>query len=426
MKSKGFILALAAIAAVVVLGAMYMSFQKNNRVQAETAKLPPIGENEIDPAVWGKHYPRTYDSFLRGKETGVSTKYGGSDPFDKAKQQPEMKTLFAGYGFGEEYFEERGHFYALIDNSKITPARRKAGAVCLYCKSPEIPSLLAKYGDKFGSYTYEEMYKQVKFSIGCSDCHDPKTMGLRITRPALDEALKERGKDWRQASRQEMRSLVCAQCHVEYYFTKDPKKVTFPWDNGFTADDMEKYYGPYEKPIHVDWTHPQSGTKLLKAQHPDYEYSQGGVHNAAGVSCSDCHMPYMREGNVKVTSHWWVSPNRTINQSCTQCHRESEEWLKNRIVYYQDKNFEALRRAGELNVQAIKEIEAASKTEGVDQKLLEQARSLHRSAQWRWDYMSAENSMGFHNPQEGMRTLSKSIDLAHQAIDAARRARGTQ
>lgn len=426
MKSKGFILALAAIAAVVVLGAMYMSFQKNNRVQAETAKLPPIGENEIDPAVWGKHYPRTYDSFLRGKETGVSTKYGGSDPYDKAEQQPEIKTLFVGYGFGEEYFEDRGHFYALEDNRKITPARRKAGAVCLYCKTPAIPGLLAKYGDSFGNYTYEEMLKEAKFSIGCSDCHDPKTMELRITRPALDEALKERGKDWRQASRQEMRSLVCAQCHVEYYFTKDPKKVKFPWDNGFTADDMEKYYGPYENPIHVDWTHLQSGTKLLKAQHPDYEFSQGGTHNAAGVSCSDCHMPYMREGNVKVTSHWWVSPTRTINQSCTQCHRESEQWLKDRIHYIQDRTFEALRTAGQLNVQAIKEIEQSAKTAGVDRKLLEEARSLHRSAQWRWDYMSAENSMGFHNSQEGLRTLSKSIDLAHQAIATARRARGTQ
>ena len=425
MKSKGFILALVAIAAIVVLGAMYMSFQKNNRVQAETAKLPPIGEKEIDPAVWGKHYPRTYDSFLKGKETGVRTKYGGSDKFSKAEQQPEMTTLFAGYGFGEEYNEERSHFYALEDNSKITPARRKAGAVCLYCKSPAIPGLLAKYGDDFGKFTYEEMYKQVKFSIGCSDCHDPKDMSLRITRPALVEALQRIGKDWKLASRQEMRSLVCAQCHVEYYFNKE-KKVIFPWDKGWTADQMEEYYGNYQNTIHVDWTHPQSGTKILKAQHPDYEFSQGGVHAAAGVACADCHMPYERVGNVKVTSHWWVSPTRTINKSCTQCHREGEEWLLSRIHYYQDRNFEALRRAGTLNVEAIKEIEKSSKSAGVDPKILEEARALLRSSQWRWDYMSAENSMGFHNTQEGMKNLSKSIDLAHQAIAAARRARGAE
>ncbi len=426
MKFRGLVLALAALAAVVVLGAMYMSFQNNNQVREERAKLPAIGENEIDPAVWGKHYPRTYDSFLKGKETGVSTKYGGSNKFDKAKEQPEMKTLFAGYGFGEEYFEERGHFYALEDNKNITPARRKAGAVCLYCKSPAIPGLLAKYGDSFGSYSYDEMYKQVKFSIGCSDCHDPKTMALRITRPALVEALQRQGKDWKLASRQEMRSLVCAQCHVEYYFTKDPKKVTFPWDKGWTADQMEEYYGEYGKTIHVDWVHPQSGTKMLKAQHPDYEFSQGGTHNAAGVSCADCHMPYIREGNVKLTSHWWVSPTRTINQSCTQCHREGEEWLKSRVNYIQDRNYEALRKAGELNVQAIKEIEKSSKSQGVDQKLLEKARAVHRSAQWRWDYMSAENSMGFHNSQQGLSTLSKSIDLAHQAIDIAQKARRTE
>nr|WP_315988367.1 ammonia-forming cytochrome c nitrite reductase subunit c552 [Desulforamulus aquiferis] len=332
-----------------------------------------------------------------------------------------MKTLFAGYGFGEEYFEERGHFYALEDNEKIAPARRKAGAVCLYCKSSEVPGLLAKYGDQFGDLTYDEGRSQVTHSIGCTDCHNPETMALRITRPALEDALTRRGQDWKLASRQEMRSLVCAQCHVEYYFTSDPRKVTFPWDKGFTAEQMEEYYGSYEQPVHVDWEHPQSGTKLLKAQHPEYEFSQGGTHNAAGVSCADCHMPYMREGNTKVTSHWWVSPTRTIQQSCTQCHRESEQWLLDRVHYIQDRQFEALRRAGNLNVQVIQEIEKSSQESTVDAALLEEARALHRSSQWRWDYMSAENSMGFHNSQEGLRTLNQAIDLAHRAIDTARR-----
>ncbi|RYD06324.1 hypothetical protein N752_05370 [Desulforamulus aquiferis] len=284
-----------------------------------------------------------------------------------------------------------------------------------------MPGLLAKYGDQFGDLTYDEGRSQVTHSIGCTDCHNPETMALRITRPALEDALTRRGQDWKLASRQEMRSLVCAQCHVEYYFTSDPRKVTFPWDKGFTAEQMEEYYGSYEQPVHVDWEHPQSGTKLLKAQHPEYEFSQGGTHNAAGVSCADCHMPYMREGNTKVTSHWWVSPTRTIQQSCTQCHRESEQWLLDRVHYIQDRQFEALRRAGNLNVQVIQEIEKSSQESTVDAALLEEARALHRSSQWRWDYMSAENSMGFHNSQEGLRTLNQAIDLAHRAIDTARR-----
>ena len=57
--------------------------------------------------------------------------------------------------------------------------------------------------------------------IGCGDCHDNETMALKISRPAFVEAFERQGKDMKDFSRQEMRSLVCAQCHVEYYFNKE-------------------------------------------------------------------------------------------------------------------------------------------------------------------------------------------------------------
>ena len=134
--------------------------------------------------------------------------------------------------------------------------------------------------------------------IGCQDCHDPKTMSLRITRPALIEAFERQGKNIKEFSHQEMRSLVCAQCHVEYYFKKPGNYLTFPWDKGFSADDMEAYFDEIE---FSDWTHKLSRAPMLKAQHPDYELFMTGVHAERGVSCSDCHMPYKMEGGVKFT-----------------------------------------------------------------------------------------------------------------------------
>jgi nitrite reductase (cytochrome c-552) len=45
---------------------------------------------------------------------------------------------------------------------------------------------------------------------------------------------------------------------------------------------------------------------------------------------------------------------------------------------------------------------------------LQAARALQRKAQWRLDFVSAENSMGFHAPQEAARILAEAIDYARQ------------
>src|SRR5438093_10209376 len=44
---------------------------------------------------------------------------------------------------------------------------------------------------------------------------------------------------------------------------------------------------------------------------------------------------------------------------------------------------------------------------------------LQRKGQWRLDFVNAENSMGFHAPQETARILGESIDLSRQAQIAA-------
>ncbi|MFZ5944636.1 MAG: ammonia-forming cytochrome c nitrite reductase subunit c552 [Bacillota bacterium] len=426
MKGRNLIIA-SLIAVLLVFGGIAYLYNHNRLVLEEAPKLPPISENETDPEVWGLHYPRHYESYRDAVEQPVvRTKYGGNDPFSKLEEFPEMKILFAGYGFGEEYKEERGHPYAVQDIGEIHEKRKKAGAVCLTCKSPEVPGLIEEFGDKYYSLDFYKVKDEyIKHSIGCSDCHDPKTMDLIITRPALREAFKEMGKDIDKASRQEMRTLVCAQCHVEYYFTKDKKIVTFPWGDSPEGMKPEKVYeyfksGEYEENQFVDWTHPESQTPMLKAQHPDYEFFYNSTHQAAGVACADCHMPFIKQGNIKITSHWLVSPLRTLEQSCHVCHRDDTEYLKERVYHIQDNNYNLLKIAADRNVEAIEEIKAALNSPGADQDLIREAQELHRKAQWLWDWMSAENSMGFHNPAEGLNYIGKSIDFANKAIQTAR------
>lgn len=426
MKNRGLVIALASVVALIVLGAIYTAFRINNRDLSEAAKkINPqeIQQHYTESEVWGKYYPRHWESFNKGYQEKSRTKEGPDTRLSKLEEMPYLKTLYAGTGYAEEFHEPRAHVYAVQDIGQVNPKRKKTGGACLTCKATEVPGLIAKYGDKFYSAPFPEMYKMVKHPIGCSDCHDPKTNALRISRPALIKAFQRQGKDVTKASRQEMRSLVCAQCHVTYYFLKDTKETTFPWDNGLKADQVLTYY---DKKNFSEFTNSVSQTPMLKARHPDYELFQGSTHQAAGVACADCHMPYMKEGDSKISSHWFTSPLETVEYSCTKCHRESPDYLKSRVRTIQTRNKQLVDLGGNTLVQVIDEVKKTAATPGANQQGLAEARKLQREAQWMWDWVSTANSNGFHNPQEASLFLGKSIDLAHKAIEAARSARGAQ
>ena len=241
-------------------------------------------------------------------------------------------------------------------------------------------------------------------------------MGLRITRPALREAFAARGKDLDKASHQEMRSLVCAQCHVEYYF-KDKYYLTFPWTDGMGVDEI---IGTYDKIGFSDWVHPISKTPMLKAQHPDYELWSTGIHAFRGVSCADCHMPYRTEGGMKFTDHHVQSPLLNIANSCAVCHRWSEEEIRGRVTSIQTKVFLARNKVEDVLVRAHFDVAAALQI-GVSDELLSESRKLLRHAQFRWDFISSSNGMGFHSPQESMRVLGDAaIDAQQVRILVAR------
>lgn len=157
---------------------------------------------------------------------------------------------------------------------------------------------------------------------------------------------------------------------------------------------------------------------MLKAQHPDYETWQDSVHADAGVTCVDCHMPYMRENGRKYTSHWMTSPLKTVEASCQKCHTESAETLTARVKTIHDNTFRIQRIAGQTVAKAHLTVQAAMAAGATDEQLAV-AREQLREAQWYWDWVAAENGMGFHNPDKILRTLGLAVDKAHQAIETA-------
>ena len=273
-------------------------------------------------------FPREYQTWTETAKTDFESEFNGNIAVDALEKRPEMVILWAGYAFSKDYSTPRGHMHAIEDitaslrtGAPVNPTDGPQPSTCWTCKSPDVPRMMEALGvDSFYNNKWGAMGAEIVNPIGCSDCHDPEIMNLHISRPALIEAFQRQGKDITKATPQEMRSLVCAQCHVEYFFKGDGKYLTFPWDKGFTVEDMEAYY---DEAGFYDYIHKLSRTPILKAQHPDYEIAQMGIHGQRGVSCADCHMPYKSEGGVKFSDHHIQSPLAMIDRTCQVCHRES-------------------------------------------------------------------------------------------------------
>jgi nitrite reductase (cytochrome c-552) len=409
----GPLIALLLAAVVVLVGLLASSIMERRwEAQRPALVLKPLPAWEPDNAKWGENYPFEYESYAMTRDSTTTTLYGGSVPRDYLDEDPRLVILFAGYPFSADYRQARGHYHAVED---VTGTKRTANpatvGTCMTCKSTDVPRLMAKLGvSEFYHTPFHELKKEIQHPIGCQDCHDPASMNLRITRPALREAFQAQGKDIDQATHQEMRALVCAQCHVEYYF-KDKYYLTFPWQQGMTLEQILAYY---EGTGHVDYVHPISKTPILKAQHPDYELWSTGVHAYRGVTCADCHMPYRSEGALKYTNHHVQSPLLDIANSCAVCHRWSEGEVKTRVESIQAKVAALKLKVEDALVAAHFDVGAAAQA-GAEEAGLTEARKLVRQAQFRWDFIAASNGMGFHSPQETMRVLADAVDLAQQA-----------
>jgi nitrite reductase (cytochrome c-552) len=455
-SSRGWLLTILGFAGIAGLTVLLLAlltniFERKQEARQPFVRVVEVTEATIDPKVWGQNWPNEYDSYLK-TALPTTTKYGGrglgaSDggpAAQKLDREPWLKRIFAGYAFSIDYRDRRGHYYALFDQEQTRRVtERKQPGACLQCHASNLAAYrFAGKGDVMKGFEVvsgmpyadarnikdDAGQPLIQHPIACVDCHDPKTMAVRVTRPGFINGIKalkaKQGiADYdpnRDASRQEMRSFVCGQCHVEYYFKGAGKVVTYPWANGLKVEEIEAYY---DAEGFTDFVHAETGDKVLKAQHPEFELWSQGVHARAGVACADCHMPYQRIGAQKVSDHWVRSPLLNLNRACQTCHAVAEGELAGRVLTIQDRHYALLQRTAKATTDMLDAIVAAKKA-GASEADLQAAATFHKKAQWRLDFVAAENSMGFHAPQEMARILGEAIDFARQGqLEADRAAR---
>lgn len=381
--------------------------------------LTEIAAMEPDASKWGLNFPNQYSSFLKTADNTIATTFGGSDMFSHLERDPRQKILFTGMPFSKDYNEERGHEWALYDvnnTERLNLDRdnpKNTRGTCYSCKTGNMVEQWDKLGlEGVGKTFFSDMTPEITESISCINCHEPNTMRLVVTNPALEEAFERQGKDWNTFTRQEMRTVVCANCHVEYYFDGPDRYLTFPWDKGTTAEEMWVYY---TEEGFSDWTYPETETPMLKVQHPEYElFLANSTHYNAGVSCADCHMPYVRDGAAKYSLHDIHSPLFNPTLACGQCHTDTD-YVIGRVNEIQNQVYNTKIATEDAIIDAVNAIKAATANPASDATLLNEARQLHRQSQFYWDYISAENSMGFHNPEYALKLLADATNLARQA-----------
>ena len=429
------ILVLAAIAVFAVTALLVNIFERKQEARNPFYRVVELNDTIADPAIWGKDFPMQYDLYLRTVDMQRS-KYGGSEamphsPTDadprsvvarsKLQEDPRLKTMWAGYAFSKDYRERRGHAYMLEDQTFTERQEANPPGACLNCHASMVTIYnQLGHGDMFKGFQevnhmkYAEARRYANHPVACIDCHDPQSMALRVTRPAFIEGIKRLKASQgvqnydvnKMATRQEMRSYVCGQCHVTYYFKGPEKTLTFPWTKGLTVEDIIAD----EDQNHVrEWEHPDTGASMIKARHPEFEVWNMGVHARSGVACADCHMPYTRMGGLKISDHQVNSPLLKINRSCQTCHHFSEEELKARAEDIQDRFFNQRNNALDALMDLINDIKA-NKDKATPQQL-EKAREAQRRGGFMIDFIMSENSMGFHAPQEAQRILGDAINV---------------
>jgi nitrite reductase (cytochrome c-552) len=462
MKGKGGLWILAVLFVIVAGISFGIAMLRTNIMMKKfegrmyPMMLTELNDEDVNPEEWGKSFPSQFESYLRTQEDTAYTAYGGSLPYSKLIRYPQLTRLWGGYAFAFDFNEERGHYYTQVDqietmrnnqaflNAKGMVKFKGQPGACMNCHSGWVPKLVRDMGWlEMNKTPYLDVVTYLEKNIGegphgaklgsaCADCHHPSDMSLRVTRPAYIKAMQTRGyatdeKSGIKGSRSEMRSHVCQQCHVEYYFKKGSNELTFPWskwpkDAPFEIEMLDAYYDALQEvpdTFRRDWVHNETGAQMLKVQHPEAELFSSGIHARSGVSCADCHMPFKREGALKVSDHHIRSPLFDVQASCGTCHSISKEAILARVTLIQSRTASSLREAERSVLALIDDIAAArveleGKSDSVIEAVFEQPRDFHRRASMRWDFVASENSTGFHSPQEANRILGQAIDYARR------------
>ena len=392
----------------IVLSAMVAGSLMASSVMADTKTEP---RNEV----YKDKFSKQYNSWHETSES--------SEIVDALEADPNLVVLWAGYGFSKDYNKARGHIYAVTDlrNTLRTGAPKSdedgpMPMACWSCKGPDVPRMIEEQGED--GYFTGKWYKggaEIVNTIGCSDCHVSGKSKLRISRPFAVRAMEAIGTPFDEASRKDKQSMVCGQCHVEYYFekTKDKKGfVKFPWDQGITVDAAEAYYDGIQ---FSDWTHKISKTPMLKAQHPGYETWKLGVHGQNNVSCTDCHMPRVKnaEGR-KYTDHKVGNPFDRFEETCGSCHEQSKEFMVD-LTNQRKAKVQELKMAAEGQLVKAHFEAGAAWEAGATEAEMKPILTDIRHAQWRWDYATASHGVAAHAPTEALRILGTAVDKAAAA-----------
>jgi len=431
---------IVVLATVLGLSLLMNIFQRKQEARNPFFRVVELTDDTVDPSIWGKNFPLQYDDYLKTTDQ-VRTRYGGSeaeprtptqaDPRSvvaqsRLEEDPRLKIMWAGYAFSKDFREERGHAY-MLDDQTFTERQKVAHqpGTCINCHA----SVYVAYkqlggGDIFKGFEalnkmpYFDARKVVTHPVACIDCHDSQTMQLRVTRPAFIEGMRVLKASQgiqnydvnKQATRQEMRAYVCGQCHDEYHFSGPEKRLVYPWAKGLLVENILAFY---DEQKFKDWDHAQTGAPVLKAQHPEFEMWNQGIHARSGVVCADCHMPYKREGALKISDHHVRSPLLNINRACQTCHKWSEDELRARVETIQTRTFALRNLAMDALVELIADIKAA-KDAGRTDAGVTTAMDFQRRAQFYLDFIESENSTGFHAPQEAARILGESINFSRK------------
>lgn len=356
LNQRGVWVAVGAVVVILALGLF-------DRVRAwRVVETPAQGAWETDPVLWGRLHPRQYHSWRLGQERSMT---GVGQGADRARWTRTTRTfdpaLFAGYSAAEG-----------------PPVARGEG-----------------------------------HPVSCLSCHDPQTMELRITQPAFQEELQRRRMDATRLTHEALRTYVCAQCHAANSGRRVGSRATI----ALSVEDLLGWAAHEEPAL---WRHELSGTPLVKVLRPEHALWREGIHAVRGVTCVDCHMPYISEGTARFTDHGIASPIRDVHAACARCHRAGEAALRSQVEALQKTTDELQQRAS----QALRDAHAAvarARRLGAHEEALHGIQARLRQAQLRWDFIASEGSAGFHAPQEATRLLAEAIDGARQAEVEARR-----
>ena len=330
---------------------------------------------------------------------------------DYLKQDPYLTNIYEGYGFAKDYGSARSHAYTLEDVQKTERPHAKAN--CLTCKTPDMHKMIAEQGVGVYSMPFEDVMAQTTNTVSCYTCHgadDGNNGQMVVTHQYVNEALGE------NVSTVNAASLSCGQCHIEYYFTPEDSEAMMPYHS---VEEMtpEAILAYYDGIGFSDWEQPGTGTKMLKAQHPELETWIQGKH-ASILSCADCHMPVKTtESGIEYHDHHLVSPlsSEAILNKCAECHGSGEA-ITARVREIQAKVTGRETEVGN-RLSALKDTLTKAVEDGqMSEEELDAVRKLHREAQWFFDFDYVENSEGAHNSSLAMRCLDTADEKITEAL----------